>query len=375
MVLTNKEVIWMKRVMVRVDNRMRKEVSCMAMEAKNSTLQTSNQERVSGESTHLATVTDVPISKRAKRSKRSLPFTFTHYSAPHEWHLDRNDDMVLVDAPRGLAAVFDGVGYGPGYLASTMAAKMVRQRWRLAHAASSLPKIHSETDWEELDTEVSRLLMEASLAIYEEGERLTRHLSDLEEKERHFPSTTVALVVLCYQPEKERYLLTCAHVGDSRIYLLPKTGDLRRLTDDDGLLSLRLKDGSISRDEAVRIDQATSLEQLNEIERSYFSWRNGITQSLGDLKIDVHIGHTEVVPGDCILLCSDGIHDNLTDLELAKLLRMGKRTTVARLLVQRAIERSHEDDNVTIRAKKDDMSAIVITYNEGPTKGMASKGD
>jgi PPM family protein phosphatase len=361
----------------------------MAMEAKNSTLQTSDQEIISGETVmsgcttrnenvfleenmHIAAVENMRVSKRPRRPKRNLPFTFTHYSAPHEWHLDRNDDMVLIDAPRGLAAVFDGVGYGPGYLASTMAAKMIRHRWRLAHTVSSLIEIHSDRDWEELDTEVSCLLMETSLAIYEEGERLTQHLSDPEEKERHFPSTTVALVVLCYQPEKERYLLTCAHVGDSRVYLLPKTGDLRRLTDDDGLLSLRLKDGSISRDEAVRIDQATSLEQLNEIERGYFSWRNGITQSLGDLEIDVHIGHTEVVYGDCILLCSDGIHDNLTDLELAKLLRQGRRTTVARLLVQRAIERSHEDDNVMIRAKKDDMSAIVVTYNERLIKGEAS---
>jgi protein phosphatase len=245
-----------------------------------------------------------------------------------------------------------------------MAAQLIRQRWRMAHPRSSLLEIHSVSDQDALDTEIRTLLLEVNQAIYLEGEQRTRYIADVDERDRNFPSTTVALVVLSRKVDEHHYVLTCAHVGDSRVYLLPKNGLFQRLTDDDGFLSLRLKDGSIDNNDALRIDQATTLEQLSAIELGYFNWRNGITQSLGEPEIDIHIGHADIALGDRILLCSDGIHDNLTDLELEALLHDGKRTTVARLLVKHAIARSHEDEQVVIRAKRDDMSAIVITCRE-----------
>jgi serine/threonine protein phosphatase PrpC len=60
------------------------------------------------------------------------------------------------------------------------------------------------------------------------------------------------------------------------------------------------------------------------------------------------------------LLCSDGIHDNLTDAKIEAILRQEARASAARQLVQRAIDRSREE---CLRAKKDDMSAVVITCN------------
>jgi protein phosphatase len=39
-------------------------------------------------------------------------------------------------------------------------------------------------------------------------------------------------------------------------------------------------------------------------------------------------------PGDRILLCTDGIHDNLTDVEIEEVLRARPRTTVAKALMQ-----------------------------------------
>jgi PPM family protein phosphatase len=304
--------------------------------------------------------------KDTRISARSL-FTFARYSVPHEWHPERNDDMLLVDAARGLAAVFDGVGHGPGYVASNMAMQIMRQRWRLAHSRFSLLEIGTVADQVALDAEIRALLLETNHAIYVEGERRTQHLADPNEKDRNFPATTVALVVVSRKANKPGYVLTYAHVGDSRVYLLPKDGELQRLTEDDGFLSLRLQDGSINNDDALRIDQATSLDQLNTIELGYFNWRNGITQSLGEPEIDVHIGHADFAMGDRVLLCSDGIHDNLTDRELAALLRECKRTTAARLLVRHATARSQEDEQVVIRAKRDDMSAIVITCLESET--------
>ncbi len=103
-------------------------------------------------------------------------------------------------------------------------------------------------------------------------------------------------------------------------------------------------------------------EVASHTEHSYFAKRNGITQSLGQHKpLDIHLGQSTLNPGDRILLCTDGIHDNLTDQEIADTLAQSGKTTVAKRLVQQAIERSHQHDDTTIRAKADDMSALVIT--------------
>jgi protein phosphatase len=95
---------------------------------------------------------------------------------------------------------------------------------------------------------------------------------------------------------------------------------------------------------------------------SYFRLRGGITQALGGpIQPIIHTDQISISPGDRVLLCTDGIHDNLTDVEIAEILRSEARTTIARLLVERSIERSHQDRHATIRSKPDDMSAIVMT--------------
>jgi serine/threonine protein phosphatase PrpC len=153
-----------------------------------------------------------------------------------------------------------------------------------------------------------------------------------------------------------------AHVGDSRIYLLQSEKPLQRLTSDDGLLAKLVENQIINDKDALRIDQAMIADELSDIELSYFKLRGGITQALGGpLAPTIHIDQIPIQPGDRILLCTDGIHDNLTDREIEAILRDSPRTASARILVERSLERSHEDRSRTIRAKPDDMSAIVIT--------------
>ncbi len=88
--------------------------------------------------------------------------------------------------------------------------------------------------------------------------------------------------------------------------------------------------------------------------------RNGSVILLQRLHRTIHTAQTVIAPGDRMLLCSDGIHDNLTDAEIETIVPCGAHTVVARHLVQRALDRSREE---CLRAKKDDMSAIVITCN------------
>jgi PPM family protein phosphatase len=308
-------------------------------------------------------------SPSARRTSSSgSPFTFAAHSNAHEEHPERNEDTILVDRRRGLAAVFDGVGgEDAGDVASQLGARVIRRAWKRIvqqqypdHNAALL-MLRDDLDIQML---LHQLLDEAQSAISDEGERRAKLAPTTQEK-ISYPETTVVVSAFCQCPDKEGYIMGSAHVGDSRIYLLRPGESLQRWTRDDGYFTLKIKDHTISEEDALRIDQTTHADALSETEREIFDKRNGITQSLGHLNpkqpsITIHTTQTTIFPGDRVLLCSDGIHDNLTDAEIEAIVRGRARTTVARHLVQRALDRSRETH---LRAKKDDMSALVITCN------------
>src|SRR5207248_11252332 len=179
---------------------------------------------------------------------------------------------------------------------------------------------------------------------------LEQRISEVDEQVRtegadragtHDLATTVAMAVLCRQPTIRCYTMVYAHVGDSRIYLLRGDEPLQRLTSDDGLLAKLVENKVVNEVDAMRIDQAMRTDQLTDTEYSYFRLRGGITQALGGpLAPAIHINQTTISPGDRILLCTDGIHDNLTDEEIEHLLRSSPRAATARILVDDSLERS-----------------------------------
>lgn len=291
---------------------------------------------------------------RMLQSLRTPPLTFARYSVPHEHHPERNEDTILIDQQRGLAAVFDGVGSGPGRLASRLAARVIRHGWREALREPITSKL-------DVDKLLQDLMHDAHTQIRALGDRLVKGSQEKIVR----PGTTAVLAAFSKQPSDQHgYILFYAHVGDSRIYLLRPQEPLRRLTADDGYLSLKVRDGLVTESDALRIDQATSPDQLSEKELEYFEHRNGITQALGSGKpLTIHVDSIPIFPGDRILLCSDGVHDNLTDSEIADLLSREARTVVAKRIVLQAIKCSHQDDEAAIRAKPDDMTAVVVTCN------------
>jgi protein phosphatase len=118
----------------------------------------------------------------------------------------------------------------------------------------------------------------------------------------------------------------------------------------------------VSQEQAHTIDQAMSITELTEEELGYFKMRGGITQALGSpVPPTIHTGSVQVSEGEYILLCSDGIHDNLSDREIQSLLGTHPSYGSAKKLVQYALNRSQEDFDNTIRAKPDDMTALLIS--------------
>src|SRR5260370_27875413 len=141
-------------------------------------------------------------------------------------------------------------------------------------------------------------------------------------------ATTSALTALCREHGQKHYTMVYAHVGDSRIYLLRELEPLTRLTSDDGLLARLVENQIINDKDALRIDQAMRADKLSDMEFSYFRLRGGITQALGGpVPPTVHIDKTPIQPGDRLLLCTDGIHDKLTDEEIEPIMRTGPRTS------------------------------------------------
>ncbi len=285
------------------------------------------------------------------------PFIYAQRSIACERHPHRNEDSILVDERTGLVAVFDGVGgSAAGEIASQTAARAALQVWRdiLSKHQEGRKRygILEQCDLPELCNILEQLIRDADERVRTDGARRAG-TDDL--------ATTVAMAAFCRQSDTRSYSMVHAHVGDSRIYLLRDQEPLKRLTNDDGLLAKLVENQIINDQDALRIDQAMRTDQLSDTEFSYFRLRGGITQALGGpLPPTIHIEQTRVYPGDRILLCTDGIHDNLIDEEIEQIMRSSPRTTTARILVERSLQRSHQERSETIRAKPDDMSAITL---------------
>lgn len=126
-----------------------------------------------------------------------------------------------------------------------------------------------------------------------------------------------------------------AWVGDSRAYLWDADrGSLRRLSRDHSHVEMLLSSGVITPDQAHKHPQ-----------------KNLITQCLGQNNLDeLHVGEVSesLAPGQCVLLCSDGLNDELTDMEIAQcLVNEASLSGKADALLEKTLEKGARD-NVTI---------------------------
>jgi serine/threonine protein phosphatase PrpC len=294
-----------------------------------------------------------------RRNNSITPFIYSWKSVPCERHPERNEDRVIADEQKGIAAVFDGVGgSAAGEIASRTAAHSTVIGWKQAvqqmQKNRQMQSMLAECDKADLCSILEHLVATADEQVRTSGAEKAG-TDDL--------ATTVAMAVFCRNADHKSHSMVYAHVGDSRVYLLREEQPLRRLTSDDGLLAKLVENQIVNESDALRIDQAMRANQLSDTEYSYFRLRGGITQALGGpLPPSIHVNRINIIPGDRILLCTDGIHDNLTDEEIEHILRTSPRTSLARVLVERSILRSHEERPMTIRAKPDDMSAVVLSY-------------
>jgi protein phosphatase len=121
-----------------------------------------------------------------------------------------------------------------------------------------------------------------------------------------------------------------AHVGDSRAFLF-RDGRIEQLTEDHSWIAEQVKAGVMTPEEAKES-----------------KFRHIITRSVGfEREVDVDLLGVPVLPGDCFVMCSDGMSNYVEPEELGRVLATTYYRKVPQLLVDLANDRGG-DDNITV---------------------------
>lgn len=218
-----------------------------------------------------------------------------------------NQDAYYIDPEGRFFIVADGMGgHAGGEEASRMATQVIQQylgtHWDQSHSGQEL---------------LEQALLRANQAI----------VADQKNHPERADMGTTAVVVMFREHESP----WCAHVGDSRLYRL-RNGKLEQLTEDHTWVARALRAGDMSMEEA-----------------RMHPWRHVLSRCLGREDLyQVDVQQLDVKAGDRLLLCSDGLTEELADPLIASYLQssnLGEKVAFA--LIEAAKDHGGHD-NITV---------------------------
>lgn len=242
---------------------------------------------------------------------------------------DNNEDTFLAEQlPNGwiVACVIDGVG---GYEGGEVAAEIARESIRQKLQAQATDPVQTLREG----------LLLANQNIYQE-----KHAG--KGNQQMACVLTIALV------DVESNQFYYAHVGDTRLYLL-RDQSLVKVTKDHSFVGFLEDSGRLTEAEAMQHPK-----------------RNEINKALGfDPQIDrqsdyIETGSSPFLPGDVLLLCSDGLSDLI-----------GRKEMTDVLLAPTSLRQKGEDliDAANTAGGKDNITVVLVRNNKKPLMRKATK--
>jgi PPM family protein phosphatase len=202
-----------------------------------------------------------------------------------------------------LFAVADGVGgMDLGEIASATAVSVLTEEFEKAQSGAMLISL------------LPRLVQHANAAVHD------RTLAP------EFRGKKMATTVVACALRHDQAVIS--HVGDSRCYLIRK-GKARQITQDHTWVNEQKKMGLISASEIAESEA-----------------RHVLIRSLGpEMFVSPDTTALTVQPGDVLVLCSDGLHDEMPEATLAEIASQNKGAEeIARELVDRAVDIDGNDN-------------------------------
>ena len=244
-----------------------------------------------------------------------LDVVFGHASDPGKIR-SNNEDSVASFVPNSrhqarshgyLFAVADGVGgLDLGEVASSTAVSVLTKEFENSTGGAMLISL------------LPRLVQHANAAVHD------RTLAP-EYRGKKMATTVVACAVRHDQA-------VISHVGDSRCYLVRK-GIAKQITQDHTWVNEQRRMGLITESEMAQSES-----------------RHVLIRSLGpEMFVSPDTTAVTVQSGDVLVLCSDGVHDELPEMTIASIVSQSKAVDeIAQELVARAVEIDGNDNTTAI---------------------------
>lgn len=223
---------------------------------------------------------------------------------------DMNQDYYYISPENEelkLYILADGMGgYKGGEVASKLATISTKN-----YIESNFSNIIKEK--EEIQNLIKNAMEYANMVVYEKSK---------EDEELDGMGTTLEV---CLIYNNKVYI---GHVGDSRIYRI-RNDIMRKLTNDHSYVEKLVKDGTITKEEAVNHPK-----------------KNMLTKALGcTVFVEPDITVKGFIKDDIILMCSDGLTNMIKEEEIYNIIKEDYK-----LAAQRLIEKANENggyDNIT----------------------------
>lgn len=238
-----------------------------------------------------------------------------------------------------IACVIDGVG---GYEGGEIAAELTR-----------------EEIMRKLDKLPSNITDSLAEALENANERIIREKAGSPQHDQMACVVTLALVDI------EKNVFYFAHVGDTRLYLF-RDGSLIKITRDHSAVGFLEESGRLTEEAAMMHPKR------NEVNKVL-----GYQSLLAVPKGFIDSGESPFLPGDTILLCSDGLTDMIPAGKIISILKSGNDwKAVGQQLIDAANE-AGGNDNVTVVLVNNDKSPVQheVTKPLGALKKNETGGD